>query len=57
MRVSLVDTFVVMRGLAVSVNRMFVRSMIGKESEKPSANGLLSKGERLVIGENTTIHR
>jgi len=30
--------------------------MIGKESKILSANGLLPKGQRLVVGENTTIY-
>ena len=29
---------------------------IGKESKILSANGLLPKGERFVVGENTTIY-
>lgn len=29
---------------------------IGKESKILSANGLLPKGERLVVGENTTLN-
>jgi hypothetical protein len=29
---------------------------IGKESKILSANGFLLKGERLVVGENTTIY-
>lgn len=56
MRASLVDSSVVMRGLTVSVDRIFVRSMIGKEFKILSANGLLSKGERPVVGENTMIY-
>jgi hypothetical protein len=30
--------------------------MIGTESKTLSANGLLPKGEMLVVGENTTIY-
>jgi len=51
-----VDDSIVMEGSTVSVERKFVRSMIGKESKKLSANGLLPKGERLVVGENTTLY-
>jgi hypothetical protein len=40
----------------VDVEKKLVRSMIGKSSKILSANGLLPKGERLVVGENTTIH-
>ena len=29
---------------------------IGKESKILSANGLLPKGKRLVVGENTTLY-
>ena len=39
-----------MVGAILSVERKFVRSMIGKESEILSANGLLPKGFPLVIG-------
>jgi len=51
-----VDDSVVMEGSIVSVERKLVRSMIGKESKILSANGLLPKGERLVVGENTTLY-
>jgi glucose-1-phosphate thymidylyltransferase len=50
-----VDDSIVMEGSTVSVERKFLRSMIGKESKILSANGLLPKGERLVFGENTTM--
>jgi hypothetical protein len=30
--------------------------MIGKDSKRLSANGLLPKDERLVVGENTTVY-
>jgi hypothetical protein len=51
-----VDGSIVMEGSTVSTERMFLRGMIGKESKILSANGLLPKGERLVVGENTTIY-
>lgn len=51
-----VDDSIVMEDSTVSVERKFVRSMIGKESKILSANGLLPKGERLVVGQNTTIY-
>ena len=51
-----VDDSIVMEGSTVSVERKFVRSMIGKGSKILSANGLLPTGERLVVGENTTIY-
>jgi hypothetical protein len=40
----------------VNVERKLVRCMIGKGSKILSASGMLPKGERLVVGENTTIH-
>ena len=40
----------------IDVERKIVRSMIDKGSNIMSANGLLPKGERLVVGENTTLH-
>ncbi len=51
-----VDDSIVKDGSTINVERKFVRSMIGKESQILSANGFLPKGERLVVGENTTIH-
>jgi len=33
-----------------------LRGMIGKESKILSTNGLLPKGQRLVVGENTTMY-
>jgi len=50
-----VDDSIVMDDSAVSVERKLVRSMIGKGSKMLSANGLLPKGERLVVGENTMV--
>jgi hypothetical protein len=40
----------------VNVERKIVRSMIGKGSKILSTNGLIPKGERLVVGENTTLY-
>jgi glucose-1-phosphate thymidylyltransferase len=51
-----VDDSIVMDGSTINVERKFVRSMIGKESKILSSNGLLPKGERLVVGENTTLY-
>jgi len=51
-----VDDSIVMEGSTASVEWKIVRSMIGKESKILSANGLLPKGERLVVGENTTLY-
>jgi len=41
---------------AIVVERKLVRIMIGKGSKMLSANGLLPKGERLVVGENTALY-
>jgi len=46
----------VMEGSTVSIERKFVRNMIVKESKILSANGLLPKGEKRIVGENTTIY-
>ncbi len=51
-----IDDSIVMEGSTVNVERKFVRSMIGRESKILSSNGLLPKGQRLVVGENTTIY-
>jgi hypothetical protein len=36
--------------------RKLVRSMVGKGTKILNANGLLPKGQRLVVGENTTVY-
>ena len=51
-----VDGSIVMDGSTVSTERKFVRGMIGKESKVLGASGLLPKGDRLVVGENTPIY-
>jgi glucose-1-phosphate thymidylyltransferase len=51
-----VDDSIVMDDTVIDVERKIVQSMIGKGSKIMSANGLLPKGERLVVGENTTIY-
>lgn len=51
-----IDDSIVMEGSTVNVERKFVRSMVGKESKILSSNGLLPKGERLVVGENTVLY-
>ena len=51
-----IDDSIVMEGSTVSVERKFVRSMIGKGSRVLNSNGLIPKGERLVVGENATIY-
>ena len=51
-----VDDSIVMDDTTIDVERKIVRSMIGKGLKILSGNGLLPKGERLVVGENTTIY-
>ena len=51
-----VDDSIVMDDTTVNVERKIVRSMIGKGSKILSTNGLIPKGERLVVGENTTLY-
>jgi len=51
-----IDDSIVMEDTTIDVERKLVRSMIGKGSHILSSNGLLPKGERLVVGENTTLH-
>ena len=51
-----VDDSKVMDDTTIDVERKIVRSMIGKGSKIMSANGLLPKGERLVVEENTTLY-
>jgi len=51
-----IDDSIVMDDTVINVERKIVRSMIGKGSKILSANGLLPKGERLVVGENTTVY-
>jgi glucose-1-phosphate thymidylyltransferase len=50
-----VDDSIVMDDTTINVERKIVRSMIGKGSKILSTNGLIPKGERLVVGENTTL--
>jgi len=51
-----IDDSIVMEDTVVDVETKLVRSMIGKGSKILSANGMLPKGDRLVVGENTTLH-
>jgi len=51
-----IDDSIVMEDSVIDVERKIVRSMIGKASHVLSANGLIPKGERLVVGENTVLH-
>jgi len=51
-----IDDSIVMEDTVVDVERKLVRSMVGKGSKILNANGLLPKGQRLVVGENTTVY-
>jgi glucose-1-phosphate thymidylyltransferase len=51
-----IDDSIVMEDSVIDVERKIVRSMIGKASHVLNANGLIPKGERLVVGENTVLH-
>lgn len=51
-----VDDSIIMEDAVVNVEKKLVRSMIGKGSKILSSSGMLPKGERLVVGENTTVH-
>ena len=51
-----VDDSIVMDDTAIEVERKLVRSMVGKGTKILSANGLVPKGDRLVVGENTTVY-
>lgn len=51
-----VDDSIVMEDSVINIERKLVRSLIGKGSRILSADELIPKGERLVVGENTTIY-
>ena len=51
-----INNSIVMDGGSIDTEGMFVACMIGKKSRVLSANGLLPKGHRLVLGENTTVY-
>lgn len=50
-----IDDSIVMDDATINVERKIVRSMIGKSSRILTSNGMLPKGERLIVGENTTL--
>jgi len=50
-----VDDSIVMDDAVIDIDKKIVRSIIGKGSKVLSSEGMLPKGERLIIGENTTI--
>ena len=51
-----VEDSIVMEDATVDIERKFVRSLIGRHSRIVSSEGLLPRGERLIIGENTTLY-
>lgn len=51
-----IDDSIVMEGTTIDVHAKLVRSMIGKGSRILNADGLLPKGDRLIVGENTTLY-
>ena len=51
-----VDDSIVMDEAVIDVETKIIRSMVGKGSRILSSAGLLPKGKRFVIGENTTIY-
>ena len=51
-----INDTIVMDGATVEVEGKLVVSLIGKNSRILSANGLLPKGNRFVLGENTTVY-
>lgn len=50
------DDSIVMDDTTVDLDKKIVRSMIGKGSKILSSSGLIPKGERLVVGENTSLY-
>jgi len=55
-RAAEIDDSIVMDDTVVEVERKIVRSMIGKGSRILSSNGLIPRGERLIVGENTALY-
>lgn len=51
-----VEDSIVMEDATVNIERKFVRSLIGRHSRIISSEGLLPRGERLIVGENTTLY-
>jgi len=51
-----IDDSIVMDDTVVEVEKKIVRSIIGKGSRVLGSNGMIPKGERLVVGENTTLY-
>ncbi|MBU1158549.1 MAG: glucose-1-phosphate thymidylyltransferase [Candidatus Thermoplasmatota archaeon] len=51
-----VEDSIVMEDAVINIERKIVRSLIGRHSRIISSSGLLPKGERLIVGENTTLY-
>ncbi|MCU0853242.1 MAG: glucose-1-phosphate thymidylyltransferase [Thermoplasmata archaeon] len=51
-----IDDSIIMDESVVEVEHKLVRTMVGKGSKILSSAGLIPKGERLVVGENTTLY-
>jgi glucose-1-phosphate thymidylyltransferase len=51
-----INDSIVMDDSTVDVERNLVRSMVGKGSQILSSKGLIPKGDRLVVGENTILN-
>ena len=51
-----IDDSIIMEDSTVEVQRKLVRSMVGKGTSIMNASGLLPKGDRLIVGENTTLY-
>jgi len=50
-----IDDSIIMEDSVIDVEKKIVRSMVGKGSKILSSHGLIPKGERLIVGENTTL--
>jgi len=50
-----VESSTLLEGLTTNAHLMLVRSVIDEDKETLNADGLLSKGDRLIVGENTRV--
>jgi len=51
-----IEDSIIMDDSVIDIERKIVRSMVGKGSRVLSSHGMIPKGERLIIGENTTLY-
>ena len=51
-----IEDAMVMEDTIINIDHRIVRSMIGRHSRIVSANELIPKGDRLIVGENTTLY-